>query len=853
MQERSAIEDAPYARSFVSDRPITIAFGNSARATDWSNRAMTVRDALADITQCKYSKHKEGRAFLQGALAIDGRRVAKNMRAMEIVAFDVENGQRPEEIETAARALGITCWIYPTFNCDCTQTTISADELSASVGQIPDAGASTEQVLGYLCDERALESWILDGAQVERTAFEYVVTHKPLPRFRVLVPLARSIVLADLAPTLSSAKQRWRRIYQAVAQKLGICHYDASCEDPSRLFYTYRRPPGTKAWVRQVDRALFDATDLIVDVKARASKGHTKGRDARQKRPDLSQWFAEYGDGFQAANFIEFHGTGPRSKGHGHVEAVCPNEQAHGDGGDGRCTLYAYNPGASENGHPVIGCNHKSCRSNLKLTDFVEMILAQCGLGVDALDEFTDTPTPEQPKRHNRKRDDADCDADNKDNAAPAGKKAGIADAVAHKDFRAYMPMHQYIFAPTGEMWPATSVNSRMPSVQIGIDERTKTPVVISASNWLDRYQAVEQMTWAPGQPQLIEGRLISGGGWIERPGCTAFNLYRRPVISLGDPAKAKPWLDHVHFVYPDDAPHIISWLAHRVQKPAEKINHALVLGGAQGIGKDTLLEPVKFAVGPWNFAEVSPGQLMGRFNGFVRSVILRVSEARDLGDVDRYAFYDHTKIYTAAPPDVLRCDEKFLREYYVPNVCGVIITSNHKSDGLFLPSDDRRHFVAWSERTKEDFTKEYWNDLWQWYQREGFGHVAAYVTGLDISDFDPKAPPPKTDAFWAVVDAGRAPEDAELADVLEVLDTPPALTLDDLKCKAQDGFLIWLNDRKNRRQIPHRLETAGYVPVRNPAAKDGLWKVRRKRQAVYARNALSMRDRIAAATEKGR
>jgi hypothetical protein len=57
------------------------------------------------------------------------------------------------------------------------------------------------------------------------------------------------------------------------------------------------------------------------------------------------------------------------------------------------------------------------------------------------------------------------------------------------------------------------------------------------------------------------------------------------------------------------------------------------------GIGKDTLLEPVKHAIGPWNFSEVSPQQTMGRFTGFLRSVILRISEARDLGDVNRYQF----------------------------------------------------------------------------------------------------------------------------------------------------------------------------------------------------------------------
>jgi hypothetical protein len=67
----------------------------------------------------------------------------------------------------------------------------------------------------------------------------------------------------------------------------------------------------------------------------------------------------------------------------------------------------------------------------------------------------------------------------------------------------------------------------------------------------------------------------------------------------------------------------------------------------------------------------------------------------------------------------VLRIDDKHLREYYVPNVCGVIITTNHKADGIFLPADDRRHFVIWSELTKDDFKAEYWTKLYRWYGRE--------------------------------------------------------------------------------------------------------------------------------------
>jgi hypothetical protein len=375
-------------------------------------------------------------------------------------------------------------------------------------------------------------------------------------------------------------------------------------------------------------------------------------------------------------------------------------------------------------------------------------------------------------------------------------------EAIELDDFRAYMPTHSYLFIPTRQMWAASSVNARIaPQVVAGPDggpllDNSGEPKTVSASAWLDRNRPVEQMTWAPGAPMIIEDRLISEGGWIEHNGIKCFNLYRAPIISLGNAGMATPWVDHMRRVFDSDVEHLLDWLAHRVQRPDDKINHAIVLGGPQGIGKDTALEPVKRAVGPWNFCEVSPHHMLGRFNGFLKSVILRVSEARDLGDVNRFQFYDHMKAYTAAPPDVLRVDEKHLPEYAVPNCCGVIITTNHKADGIFLPPDDRRHYVAWSNLIKDDLNNDYWNTLWRWYDDGGDSHVAAYLTERDISKFNPKAPPPKTPAFWDIVDASRAPEDAELADVLDVLGNPYTITLAEIRATATGSFLEWLLDR---------------------------------------------------------
>ena len=418
-------------------------------------------------------------------------------------------------------------------------------------------------------------------------------------------------------------------------------------------------------------------------------------------------------------------------------------------------------------------------------------------------------------------------------------------------DFFAYMLQHNYIFAPNGDLWPAGSVNARLPLVQVRVMPDGK-PVLISATAWLDRNKPVEQMTWAPGEPAVIRDRMISHGGWIARPGHTVFNLYRPPLIKPGNAAEAERWLEHVHKAYPSDDDHIIKWCAHRVQRPQEKINHALVLGGAQGIGKDSLLEPVKRAVGPWNFAEVSPQQLLERFNGYLKSVILRISEARDLGDVNRYQFYDHLKAYTAAPPDVLRVDEKNTKEHNVFNCCGLVITTNYKTAGIYLPADDRRHYVAWSDLTKESFVADYWTGLWHYYEHGGDRHVAAYLAELDISEFDAKAPPPKTAAFWEIVDASRAPECGEMADAIDALiqdkGNVDAITIEQVASRASSSFGDFLRDRKNARQIPHRFEDVGYVAVRNNNAKDGLWKVDDRRQVIYAKAELSPTDRLAAA-----
>jgi hypothetical protein len=67
------------------------------------------------------------------------------------------------------------------------------------------------------------------------------------------------------------------------------------------------------------------------------------------------------------------------------------------------------------------------------------------------------------------------------DHGTPSSAPIIHDDPVSVEDFHAYMPMHQYIFAPTGDLWPAASVNARLPLIGM-----------IKPTGWLDECRAVD-------------------------------------------------------------------------------------------------------------------------------------------------------------------------------------------------------------------------------------------------------------------------------------------------------------------------------------------------------------------------
>jgi hypothetical protein len=94
----------------------------------------------------------------------------------------------------------------------------------------------------------------------------------------------------------------------------------------------------------------------------------------------------------------------------------------------------------------------------------------------------------------------------------------------------------------------------------------------------------------------------------------------------------------------------------------------------------ETVLCPIRDAVGPWNCDEIQLHMMKSAFNDYQGGVFLRISEARDSGDgtmrgrIDRYTLNDRMKPLLASPPETFRCNRKWEPEYYAFNICGVIL-----------------------------------------------------------------------------------------------------------------------------------------------------------------------------------
>jgi hypothetical protein len=399
--------------------------------------------------------------------------------------------------------------------------------------------------------------------------------------------------------------------------------------------------------------------------------------------------------------------------------------------------------------------------------------------------------------------------------------KPAASDGEALQDFHMIHPAGKCLYVPSGALWTSAAVDAAMPPVLIGHDEKGK-PIHWSASKWLARNRGIESMVFDPAIARIVQDKVARPQGVVEQVGARMFNTYCPPNIKLGDPLAATPFIEHVYRLFPnrEEADHLIAWLAHVVQRPGVKLRHALLIGGPQGIGKDTIIEAAVPAVGAWNCASIAPDQIFSQFNEFKASLLIRINEVADLHDVSRYKFYEATKNLISGTPDWTEVNPKYGCKFHVRNCAGVVLTTNYIDTGVYLPPDDRRYYAVQAAEHPDTVAQrdEYFRRLWCWLLDGGFAHVAAFLHAVPLGGFDPNAPPPKTETFMRIV-ANAQGSDAWLADALDALGMPKMVRGDTLRERIQTSDLT---PNEISARLPAAMARQGYEPFISPTRKDG-------------------------------
>ena len=283
---------------------------------------------------------------------------------------------------------------------------------------------------------------------------------------------------------------------------------------------------------------------------------------------------------------------------------------------------------------------------------------------------------------------------------------------------------------------------------------------------------AYDQNRQAMGAKTLVGVTYAAGEDLIVvRDGYIYGNRWRnaRPDPVAGN---VKPWLDHVQRMIPTEfeREHFLNVLAYKIQNPNRKINHAILIGGHPGSGKDTMLAPFFWAIGgdsKTNCSLVRNEDLASQWGYALECEVMEIAELRQSEAKDRRALENSLKPIIAAPPEFLTVHRKGMHPYQALNRVLVVAFTNERA-AISIPSDDRRWFCLWSDAGRLPETDA--QALWQWYRgngNAGMAAVAAYLQTRDVSAFNPGATPPMTEAKAIMIDQGRSTAESYLVELI--------------------------------------------------------------------------------------
>lgn len=258
---------------------------------------------------------------------------------------------------------------------------------------------------------------------------------------------------------------------------------------------------------------------------------------------------------------------------------------------------------------------------------------------------------------------------------------------------------------------------------------------------------------------------------------------------------------------------HFLDCLAFMVQKPGQKIAHAIVLIGRQGIGKSLFFKLVRKLFGEANCRTAESSHLGRQFNARMSNIQVLMIE--ELWTEERRGTYNGVKMLITERE--IPVEEKHVPMYVARTPDLILATSNHRIP-ITKEKDDRRLLVY--ETPMEPQGAEYYQELALAIDNtaDEFLHV---LLARDISDFDPNRAPPETATGQEIIEASRTMIEQEIASMMEAAEIPFWRDLVNGN-EIREAIYAKIHKMPSQNEVTAALKNIGAAPVGNVRMANG-------------------------------
>lgn len=309
------------------------------------------------------------------------------------------------------------------------------------------------------------------------------------------------------------------------------------------------------------------------------------------------------------------------------------------------------------------------------------------------------------------------------------------------------------------------------------------------------------------------------------RPKCSDLIIQedRKTVINIYVPAKTKSqqgdvsrFLNLLKILLPNerDQKILLDYMCAVVQNPGEKYQWWPVVQGAFGNGKTFLSSCMIEAIGIQYCTLPRPDTILSNFNGWVEgNLFVCIEELNSRGRAVHKDILENLKVVVTNHH--VNVENKYKNQGPIENYINGWISANEERV-LDLRVDQRRFCMfrcaqqIKNDITRDGLTAEFFRDLWNWANRDGFAAVTFFLKNRKIENYDMlKTVAPETSCWEGLKNLCFGLEEEIIAEAIE---------------SCEDGFdkdIVFFHDAQNLlaknnirtlpRRIAHALQNLGY------------------------------------------